>query len=79
MDDYVNAALRHAQFDHDSDGSAYGIVCLGTRSVESSGRTYAQCRASLWQMVRHEVDRALQAHLVLPPMDGVQPPSVSTN
>lgn len=76
MEDYVSAALHHAQYEHDSDGSAYGQVQLdATMIVSASGRSFAACRAALRRTLQDEIIRALRAERRLPPIDGIAPPT----
>lgn len=75
MNEYVSAALRHAQYEHDSDGSAYGTVALDTGiTVSASGRNYHACRTALRHMLENEIGRALRSSRALPVIDGIVPP-----
>lgn len=76
MEDYLRAALHHAQYEHDSDGSAYGQVRVDANMIVSAtGRSFAACRAALRRTLHDEIMRALRSERSLPPIDGIAPPA----
>ncbi len=75
MDEYVQAVMRHAVYEVDSDGSAYGSVTVTPDLVVSaSARTQRQCIRALQQNVQHAVETALHDSRALPSIDGIAPP-----
>jgi hypothetical protein len=75
MDEYVQAVLRQAVYEMDSDGSAFGsVVVVPGISVSANGKTYNQCVSALQRNVCREVEHALHVNLPLPVVNGVLPP-----
>lgn len=75
MDEYVQAVMRRAVYEVDSDGSAYGSVTVTSDLVISaSAQTQRHCKRALQQNVRHAVETALHDSRALPSIDGVAPP-----
>jgi hypothetical protein len=76
MDDYLQAAMRRAVYEVDSDGSAWGSVVLAPDLIVSAtARTQRQCHRDLQHGLRRAIEQALEGQRALPPLDGVTPPA----
>jgi hypothetical protein len=75
MEEYVQAAMRRAVYEVDSDGSAFGSVAVAPDLVvNASAPSQRQCIRALHHNVRHAVESALTASAPLPTLDGIAPP-----
>ncbi|WP_029214856.1 hypothetical protein [Kallotenue papyrolyticum] len=76
MEAYIQAILRHATYDIDSDGSTFGAIDIAPElAVSAAGATRAQCTAALERALYQCVRAALQAQRHLPSIDGILPPT----
>lgn len=68
--EYIQAALRQANFELTEDGSAYGTI-PGLQGVWASGATLESCRGELEQVLQDWLTRSLARSMPIPPIDGI--------
>lgn len=76
MIEYVEAAMRRAEYEHDSDGSVYGMVApFAELTISAQGSNFRACTRLLRQRLTAELAALLRSGRHLPPIDGITLPA----
>ncbi len=68
---YIQAALRHAQYEWLSEDEMFYADIEGLRGVYATGKTIEMCREELVEVLEEWILLSVAKHLPIPEIDGV--------